>query len=42
MESDLLEMLAYVVTIGVLPYVLVEIYELSQRTIAKHRSSFKH
>lgn len=38
MDSDLLEMLVYVIVIGVIPYLAVEAYELVQRTLAKHRT----
>lgn len=40
--DDLLETLVYLGLIGVLPYVAVEVYELVQRTIARHRQASRH
>lgn len=42
METDLLETLVYVGLIGVLPYVAVEAFELTQRTIARRQRASRH
>jgi hypothetical protein len=42
MEADFLEMLAYVIAIGVLPYVVVEASEMLQRIIARRRHCSRH
>lgn len=42
MEPDLLETLVYVGLIGILPYVVVEAYEMAQRTIARRRRAARH
>lgn len=40
--DDLLETLVYLGLVGVLPYVVVEIYEFAQRTITRRRQATRH
>jgi hypothetical protein len=40
--DDLLETLVYLAFFCVLPYVMVEVYELAQRTIARRREASRH
>ena len=40
--DDLLETLFYLALIGILPYVLVEAFEMTQRAIARRRNTSRH
>ena len=42
MKTDMLEMMLYVVAIGIIPYLAVETYEMLQRTIMKRKRLLRH